>query len=162
MLYYKCRSFKKNFCFLYSNLIQIISEKSHIGSFHFPKKMSIFMNKLEKKLIDQLIEQSESNYPMQNAVSDCYKEFLNNNQVNELSTFIEFYENIFEISKEQVHELFSKENISININEAIRVVTAKNLFECLSANDESFLDYLKDKENQVLNQEQTQDDIIEI
>ena len=114
------------------------------------------MNKLEKKLIDQLIEQSESNYPMQNAVSDCYKEFLNNNQVNELST------NIFEISKEQVHELFSKENISININEAIRVVTAKNLFECLSANDESFLDYLKDKENQVLNQEQTQDDIIEI
>ena len=36
------------------------------------------MNKLEKKLIDQLIEQSESNYPMQNAVSDCYKEFLNN------------------------------------------------------------------------------------
>ena len=111
------------------------------------------MNKLEKKLIDQLIEQSESNYPMQNAVSDCYKEFLNNNQVNELSTFIEFYENIFEISKE---------NISININEAIRVVTAKNLFECLSANDESFLDYLKDKENQVLNQEQTQDDIIEI
>lgn len=120
------------------------------------------MNKLEKKLIDQLIEQSESNYPMQNAVSDCYKEFLNNNQVNELSTFIEFYENIFEISKEQVHELFSKENISININEAIRVVTAKNLFECLSANNESFLDYLKDKENQVLNQEQTQDDIIEI
>ena len=120
------------------------------------------MNKLEKKLIDQLIEQSESNYPMQNAVSDCYKEFLNNNQVNELSTFIEFYENIFEISKEQVHELLSKENISININEAIRVVTAKNLFECLSANDESFLDYLKDKENQVLNQEQTQDDIIEI
>lgn len=99
---------------------------------------------------------------MQNAVSDCYKEFLNNNQVNELSTFIEFYENIFEISKEQVHELFSKEKISININEAIRVVTAKNLFECLSANDESFLDYLKDKENQVLNQEQTQDDIIEI
>ena len=53
------------------------------------------MNKLEKKLIDQLIEQSESNYPMQKAVSDCYKEFLNNNQVNELSTFIEFYENIF-------------------------------------------------------------------
>lgn len=162
MLYYKCRSFKKNFCFLYSNLIQIIIEKSQYGSFQFPKKRSIFINKLEKKLIDQLIEQSESNYPMQNAVSDCYKEFLNNNQVNELSTFIEFYENIFEISKEQVHELFSKENISININEAIRVVTAKNLFECLSANDESFLDYLKDKENQVLNQEQTQDDIIEI
>ena len=66
------------------------------------------------------------------------------------------------LEKKQVHELFSKENISININEAIRVVTAKNLFECLSANDESFLDYLKDKENQVLNQEQTQDDIIEI
>ena len=115
------------------------------------------MNKLEKKLIDQLIEQSESNYPMQNAVSDCCKEYLNNNQVNELSSFIEFYENIFEISKKQVKEI-----ISININEAIRVVTAKNLFECLSANDESFLDYLKDKENQVLNQEQTQDDIIEI
>lgn len=120
------------------------------------------MNKLEKKLIDQLIEQSESNYPMQNAVSDCYKEFLNNNQVNELSSFIDFYENIFEISKEQVQELFSKENISININEVIRVVTAKNLFECLSTNDESFLDYLKDKENQVVNQEPTQDDIIEI
>lgn len=46
------------------------------------------MNKLEKKLIDQLIEQSESNYPMQNAVSDCCKEYLNNNQVNELSSFI--------------------------------------------------------------------------
>lgn len=115
------------------------------------------MNKLEKKLIDQLIEQSESNYPMQNAVSDCCKEYLNNNQVNELSSFIEFYENIFEISKKQV-----KESISINIDEAIRIATAKNLFECLSANDESFLDYLKDKENQVLNQEQTQDDIIEI
>ena len=63
------------------------------------------MNKLEKKLIDQLIEQSESNYPMQNAVSDCCKEYLNNNQVNELSSFIEFYENIFEISKKQVKEL---------------------------------------------------------
>ena len=57
------------------------------------------MNKLEKKLIDQLIEQSESNYPMQNAVSDCCKEYLNNNQVNELSSFIEFYENIFENKK---------------------------------------------------------------
>lgn len=162
MLYYKCRSFKKNFCFLYSNLIQIIIEKSQYGSFQFPKKRSIFMNKLEKKLIDQLIEQSESNYPMQNAVSDCCKEYLNNNQVNELSSFIEFYENIFEISKKQVKEIYYKESISINIDEAVRVATAKNLFECLSANDESFLDYLKDKENQVLNQEQTQDDIIEI
>ena len=64
------------------------------------------MNKLEKKLIDQLIEQSESNYPMQNAVSDCCKEYLNNNQVNELSSFIEFYENIFEISKKQVKEIY--------------------------------------------------------
>ena len=62
------------------------------------------MIKLEKILIDQLIEQSESNYPMQNAVSDCCKEYLNNNQVNELSSFIEFYENIFEISKKQVKE----------------------------------------------------------
>lgn len=120
------------------------------------------MNKLEKKLIDQLIEQSESNYPMQNAVSDCCKEYLNNNQVNELSSFIEFYENIFEISKKQVKEIYYKESISINIDEAVRIATAKNLFECLSANDESFIDYLKDKENQVLNQEQTQDDIIEI
>lgn len=64
--------------------------------------------------------------------------------------------------KKQVKELYYKESVSINIDEAVRIVTAKNLFECLSANDESFLDYLKDKENQVLNQEQTQDDIIEI
>ena len=63
------------------------------------------MNKLEKKLIDQLIEQSESNYPMQNAVSDCCKEYLNNNQVNELSSLIEFNENILEISKKQVKEI---------------------------------------------------------
>ena len=90
------------------------------------------MNKLEKKLIDQLIEQSESNYPMQNAVSDCCKEYLNNNQVNELSSFIEFYENIFEISKKQVEEIYYKESISINIDEAIRIATAKNLFECLN------------------------------
>ena len=100
---------------------------------------------------------------MQNAVSDCCKEYLNNNQVNELSSFIEFYENIFEISKKQVKEIYYKESISINIDEAIRIATAKNLFECLSANDESFLDYLKDKENQsVKYKNKTQDDIIEI
>ena len=58
--------------------------------------------------------------------------------------------------------IFSTYDSHSQLHEAIRVVTAKNLFECLSANDESFLDYLKDKENQVLNQEQTQDDIIEI
>ena len=77
------------------------------------------MNKLEKKLIDQLIEQSESNYPMQNAVSDCCKEYLNNNQVNELSSFIEFYENIFEISKKQVKEIYYKESISIKLLELL-------------------------------------------
>lgn len=51
---------------------------------------------------------------MQKAVSDCCKEYLNNNQVNELSSFIEFYENIFEISKKQVKELYYKESVSIN------------------------------------------------
>ena len=77
------------------------------------------MNKLEKKLIDQLIEQSESNYPMQNAVSDCCKEYLNNNQVNELSSFIEFYENIFEISKKQVKEIYYKDTEFANFDNYI-------------------------------------------
>ena len=118
------------------------------------------MNKIEKSFIDQLIKKSEKIYPIQDAVSDCYKELINNGKANELSSFIEFYNNIFEISKKQVNDLYTKENISIDIDEAIRIVTAKNLFECLS-NDESFLGYLKEKENSIL-KEQTSEDIIEL
>ncbi|RHP72268.1 hypothetical protein DXA62_10685 [Coprobacillus sp. OF03-2AA] len=83
------------------------------------------MNKLEKKLIDQLIEQSESNYPMQNAVSDCCKEYLNNNQVNELSSFIEFYENIFEISKNKLKKYIIKKVYLLTLMKLLELLLLK-------------------------------------
>lgn len=83
------------------------------------------MNKLEKKLIDQLIEQSESNYPMQNAVSDCCKEYLNNNQVNELSSFIEFYENIFEISKKKLKKYIIKKVYLLTLMKLLELLLLK-------------------------------------
>ncbi len=119
------------------------------------------MNKIEKKFIDQLIEKSEKTYPIQYAVSECFKEHINNGKTDELSSFIEFYNNIFVISKKQVNDLYSNENIPINIDEAVRIATAKNLFECLSSNDKNFLGYLKEKENSIL-EERTAENIIEL
>lgn len=80
------------------------------------------MNKLEKKLIDQLIEQSESNYPMQNAVSDCCKEYLNNNQVNELSSFIEF---------KKIYLKFQKNKLKKYIIKKVYLLTLMKLLELL-------------------------------
>lgn len=117
------------------------------------------MNKVEKNLIDTLIEKSEENYPMQNAISDLCKEYLNNNQTDVLSSFIEFYNRVFDISKKQVREIYSKEDISFDMDESIRIVTAKNLFECLS--EYNFQDYLNEKENHVVNHE-VDNNIIEI
>lgn len=83
------------------------------------------MNKLEKKTDRSINRTKWKQLSNANAVSDCFKEYLNNNQVNELSSFIEFYENIFEFQKNKLKKYIIKKVYLLTLMKLLELLLLK-------------------------------------
>lgn len=112
------------------------------------------MTDIENILINNLIEKDE-NYTLSNALNDSYKEFINQNKTNELQDFMNFCDKLVSISKSQIENI-DTDSIGISKEEAIRITMAKNLYDCLSNDSHTFLEYLDEKENEMEKDEQVE------
>ena len=117
------------------------------------------MDLIDKELIDTLIKETEKEHPLFDVANEYCHKCLDIYGAEYTSNFIGLFEKIRSISTKQVENTeFYK--LGITKDEAIRIVTTKNLYESLT--DDSFQDYLDDMEKQILNQQQEQAEGLEI
>ena len=117
------------------------------------------MDLIDKEIIDALIKETEEEHPLVDVVNEYCHKCLDIYGAEYVSNFTDLFKKILSISVKQV-ENTDYYKFDITKDEAIRTVTARNLYEILT--EHSFQEYLDYMEKQVLDQQQEQAEGLEI